>query len=102
MVETIKIDNTGLTNNPLDPESRNKINSLIESSPSDANATMKINKTKLGYRGILKIISSQGVFKAKACHRNLKDMFNSLISSVDTQVKTWRTNRKFDDAIDCA
>lgn len=97
MFEVNQVKCIGLAKEPIEEQTRNKINELYNSSPSDANATVQLRKTRLGYRGILKIISSQGVFKAKAYHQNMNEVFRMLFTNIGDQLDQWKTQRRFDE-----
>ena len=70
-----------------------KIDHLLEVSPSDAGASSKITKTKTGYLGILQIFSSQGKFVVETTGRNLDDLVKSLLRLMYRQIKKWRNCR---------
>ena len=66
---------------------------LLDVSPSDSDADSIIVKTRTGYYGYLKILSSQGNFLAENASRSLEELIISLFEIIYTQIKIWRNCR---------
>jgi hypothetical protein len=74
---------------------KNKLEKLLDVSPSDSGASSNITKTVSGYFGKLQIASSQGKFIVSSAGHDLEEMLRNLFSLMHTQVTTWRTKRLF-------
>ena len=72
---------------------RERIQTLLESAPSDASASAKMSKVKRGYEGIIEIFSSQGKFVAGAVGENMNDVLLAMTKQIHKQFKDWRGYR---------
>ena len=72
---------------------KDKLNDLLDVSPSDSSASSNITKTVSGYLGKLQILSSQGEFKASTTGHDLDDMIKNLFNQMHHQVTQWRSKR---------
>jgi hypothetical protein len=70
-----------------------KIDNLLDVSPSDAAASSRITKTKTGYHGTLQIFSSQGRFIAETAAHTADDVIKDLFKRMHRQMKNWRNCR---------
>ncbi len=72
---------------------REKVQSLLESAPSDATASAVLRKCEAGYEGLIQIFSSQGKFVAKSVSQNFNDLVQTLSKELHQQFKVWRGYR---------
>lgn len=72
---------------------KDRIDDLLDFSPSDAGAISNIIKTKDGYSGVLQVFSTQGKFIAEATGRDLNEMIKSLFKLMYKEIKIWKKGR---------
>ena len=72
---------------------KDKINALLDVSPSDAGASSHITKTITGYFGVLQVFSSQGKFITEVTGRNFDALIKSLFRLMYQKMKIWRYHR---------
>ena len=72
---------------------KDKLNDLLDVSPSDSSASSSITKTVSGYFGKLQIVSSQGKFIVSTAGHDLDDLVKNLFSQIHRQVTQWRNKR---------
>lgn len=77
----------------------NKINQLLEVAPCDSTATSQITETIIGYRGVLRLTSCQGIFLSVAKGRNLDIMVKVLLRRMYRRLKVWRNARYADNEL---
>jgi hypothetical protein len=71
----------------------NRIDALLDVSPSDAGALSEFTKTGGGYRGVMEIISSQGRFVVESAAKDLENLINSLFHLMHRRMRSWQTGR---------
>jgi len=74
---------------------KNKIETLLDVSPSDSGVSSNITKTLTGYLGKLQIVSSQGRFAVTTAGQDLEDMIKSLFNLMHREIINWRNTRLF-------
>ena len=77
----------------LEPELQRRLDSLMESAPSDATARFLLKRIHGGYIGLLKIASQQGRFTARSASGRVGDTIEAAFRDLRGQLDSWRKNR---------
>lgn len=70
-----------------------RIQALLDQAPSDSSAHFLVREVNGGFKGLLKIISSQRKFAGGAEAAQLADVVESVLSEVQEQIEAWRRTR---------
>ena len=74
-------------------EIRQRLQEIIDEAPSDANIKVFLRRIKDGYRGFLRVASSQGEFESQITATKVTLVFEQLCNSVEKQILSWRADR---------
>ena len=66
-----------------------------DKSPSSASKTAFVVKTKEGYEGLIRVVSSSGTFMVTSSHKQAQDLIDNLYSQFTRQISHWSQNREF-------
>ena len=72
---------------------RQRLQEIIDEAPSDANIKVFLRKMKDGYRGLLRVASSQGEFESRITAKKVTSVLEQLCNSVEKQIFSWRSKR---------
>ena len=74
-------------------EIKERLETIMDSAPSDAVARIVVKKIRGGFHAFLRIYSKQTKFLVGASSAQLGDAMNQLFDDVNRQIRSWRDAR---------
>lgn len=67
---------------------------ILGSAPSDSEPLARLQRTADGFKGFLRLSSTQGIFSAEATGREAAEMVSRLRDRIFEQIGVWRGGRR--------
>ncbi len=74
-------------------EINDRLKEMMEEAPSDASAELIVRRVGHGFKGFLKVCSSQRKFIGGSAGPKLFEVVNSIFDEVRSQIRTWKRTR---------